>query len=840
MYPIRRLSLACVAGLLALATPAWALDVDLTVRESAGVLRTDEPVTTGVPIAKGAVNDLAKLRLINAAGQLLPAQFRKLASWPDGSVRVLLVDTQVTVPANGFVKLRLTDGGVPVAQQPAPQPPPKEEEPKVNIDIGGIGIKVGRGGKTEIDLGGKHEEPAPQPVPPPAIVGPKIKVTQQASLITVDTGPLQFAVDRWRFSLFQSLKVNGTELLAGPTSIRLIVKDDLVIATADKQARDVVVEEAGDLRTVIVARGRFGDVHSGLLTYTCRITAYAGKPYVKVAFWLQNDGRYGYVGAPEPFVFDGLTVELPLKNATTIKSENVTAAGSPFQLTQINESGQGRPDAFHYEVKVLGQTQAKGQRTDGRVTVSGGTVPANVAVRWFWQQYDKGIRFKDGVLNVDLWPTWGRWPRPRTPGSSATEAAVPANTGQYVLPGAVRKRHEMIFDFAARTQQATGAILDQPLMAMPSADYASDTMAFGTFAPGDYLPPDAAAADDVKRWNQWARNIASDDPKKMGIVGTRDNCGYGPFYGWMDFGDLFWQPGTCSLHYDWNWITLLDYIRLGDREFLDRSAEMAQHRIDVDQIWSDRVATFFRGLVRYEKGYANIHGGVKDGHYKPITSHNWIRGVVWWYYLTGDQSAYECAVRNAEGINLRQVNAHKDGGNLNDQTRSSGWAIGCLMDVYDMTADKKYLDWAMVLWNNHLKALWKEKGEPSFGMRGGNSLQFFYLAQPLVLLHQRTGDAELMSYIRASADWAANEDNWQNMSYHDDMASHLNNYYGYLAAIDKDPKQLAQARKMFDRAMTRDNSLKLYAGSGAYTKEVAKKLRNGHIWLWAERKLQGQ
>jgi len=29
------------------------------------------------------------------------------------------------------------------------------------------------------------------------------------------------------------------------------------------------------------------------------------------------------------------------------------------------------------------------------------------------------------------------------------------------------------------------------------------------------------------------------------------------------------------------------------------------------------------------------------------------------------------------------------------------------------------------------------------------------------------------------------------------------------------------------------------SGSRAYTKEVSKALRNGHVWMWAERKLAG-
>ena len=59
-----------------------AVEVKLTVAESAGVARAAEPVTSGVPFAKGAVKDVANLALADAAGKPLPAQFTRLAPGP--------------------------------------------------------------------------------------------------------------------------------------------------------------------------------------------------------------------------------------------------------------------------------------------------------------------------------------------------------------------------------------------------------------------------------------------------------------------------------------------------------------------------------------------------------------------------------------------------------------------------------------------------------------------------------------------------------------------------------------------------------------------------------------
>src|SRR5262245_5475074 len=51
-----------------------------------------QPVTVGVPFPRGALRDLATLRLADDIGKLVPLQTKPLARWSDGSVRWLLID----------------------------------------------------------------------------------------------------------------------------------------------------------------------------------------------------------------------------------------------------------------------------------------------------------------------------------------------------------------------------------------------------------------------------------------------------------------------------------------------------------------------------------------------------------------------------------------------------------------------------------------------------------------------------------------------------------------------------------------------------------------------------
>ncbi|MBI5136406.1 MAG: hypothetical protein HZA24_03605 [Nitrospirae bacterium] len=66
------------------------------------------PLTFGVPLARGVLADPAALALTQG-GRALPVQGAATATWPDGSVKWLLVDTVV----DGAEELALTPGGVP-------------------------------------------------------------------------------------------------------------------------------------------------------------------------------------------------------------------------------------------------------------------------------------------------------------------------------------------------------------------------------------------------------------------------------------------------------------------------------------------------------------------------------------------------------------------------------------------------------------------------------------------------------------------------------------------------------------------------------------------------------
>ena len=66
------------------------MSVILTVAEPTDHPRTDWPVISGVPFAKGVLANAENVRLLDESGVLVPAQFETFAKWEDGSVKWLI------------------------------------------------------------------------------------------------------------------------------------------------------------------------------------------------------------------------------------------------------------------------------------------------------------------------------------------------------------------------------------------------------------------------------------------------------------------------------------------------------------------------------------------------------------------------------------------------------------------------------------------------------------------------------------------------------------------------------------------------------------------------------
>jgi exo-rhamnogalacturonan lyase-like protein len=246
------LTLLC-AALVSVGTAA-AVEVPVSVSEPRGVARENQPATGGIPFKAGQVKDVAELALVDADGKAVAAQFTVLDRYADGSVRWVLVDFLCSVPAKGVAKYTLKTG----VKNPAPKSP--------------------------------------------------LKITQTALSVAFDTGAVSFTVSKIEFKLIENVKVGGKVVASkGLVDLANCELEEKTVGKSRKARKASTIKDGGEtfpckagtaarvtweykgpVRATLRVDGNYIGKGGPKLSYTTRITAWAGCASVRVEHSIRN------------------------------------------------------------------------------------------------------------------------------------------------------------------------------------------------------------------------------------------------------------------------------------------------------------------------------------------------------------------------------------------------------------------------------------------------------------------------------------------------------------------------------------------------------------------------
>jgi hypothetical protein len=596
-----------------------AVNLPLDVTNWSTEVRNSEPVTAGVPLPQGAVNDLTKLRIVDGQGNQVPAQFKALSKW--------WIELNAKGIANPSVKWVLCDflGNVP-SKNKASYTLKDDNAASFNPD--------------------------------------SLIVTDAAAKITVSTGKIKFTVSKTSFNLFDevwldangngtfepteqiitSLASNGGVITSGTYAAQGGVLG--TIHSTTKQAPESVkIIEQGAVKVVIQVTGRHyaaaAGVTKGLYGYKAYITAYAGQPYVDVQYAVTNtymEGNKPELGATPytafvwPFRKYALNFNLNLGAAQTyaLLGETAEASGSlsgtPVRLAQ---------DSGTYT--LTGATGAKSAK--GGVAISDGTLGMMIAMRDFAPNSPKAISVAQGQVALELFPD---------------------KSIDYYLDPQSMKNHRFRVQFFGGAY-AAGSLLsfwnktDAPLrMLATDLNWYRDTKAWcGGFAP----PPGYTVRKTPATWTRmtklsygtnmgWKRYGVWED----GLNGTGDHPNLeSVFATYLCDGN----PATFESAESWTMYSNdLIALHLGENKFTDFEFVLnpEKHLSDYTSIHS--VMDHYNLVVNsFMPTYAWIRNDLPD------EGHNPLYHVLEYYLLTGDPFSYNCvidqAIRSAGGINYR-------------------------------------------------------------------------------------------------------------------------------------------------------------------------------------------
>lgn len=347
----RVLLLTLAAILLAAASLTAASFVPLTLTEPAGVARSNEIVTSGLPFPMGALKTVSQLRLLDEEGRAVPLQVQATATWRDGSVKWALLDFPATVPANGTARFKLETG-------------------------------------------------AAQPEPPPAT---SLRIKQlSAGHFVLDTGRLEFQVSRSSgIGQFRTPVPEGAPAL--PHNARSLRA--FVAGRSELPPEVVELEAAGPLRAVVKLSGWLdaGANRPPVFKYLWRLTVRANSPALQAQLTVTQMGRTNKLEMVSHF---GLRLEHdappgPLSQIGGVGTETGATFPLPHELRQLTES--------QFECQQ-GATVTRGLRAPGWAAWSSPRGCALIAIQHFWQQYPKALRLDQEAVTAELYAAAAKEP----------------------------------------------------------------------------------------------------------------------------------------------------------------------------------------------------------------------------------------------------------------------------------------------------------------------------------------------------------------------------------------------------------------------------------------------
>ncbi len=654
------------------------------------------PLTTGVPFPKGMLFDTHHVRVVDAQGKPVPAQFTVRSRWgfEDGaSIRWLSVDLQS-----------------PDAQAWWPD---RKHKPYV-LEFG--------------------------PSVAAAHTARKVTAAKSEAGYRIDTGPLQFTVRQQGFNLIDEVTLDGKPMMSSSAKhgLYLVDHEGSIYRAANDRDVKLTLEEQGDLRVVIRAEGWYVKDDSPGVTqnielptdklckFITRLEAYAGQPYVRVlSTWMVTYDSHAVR-------LRDLGLSLPASGVTQARfgvegEKPIDAPVPPQGVTLL----QHLPDRFEVQAG-MGGAVTTGKHSDGNVlaTQDNDSVLA-VSHRETWQRFPKQITVRPDELRFHIWPADGRH-HPEIDIFSADRfhqlwfvhqgkemnLAFPwemlfatmrisddPSTGIYKPAGnamggvhsnalGIAITSDLLIQFQpAKAQDKAARIahaFQQKFHALPDPMWLADSGALGLIQPYDpeQFPQYELAAQRMLK-GSW------DTQSAMGE--------YGMFlYRLWHHGGL--QPGkrwgpyrlySAGHHYE-PYVPWLYYARSGDPFLLDNGSATIRQMSDTAIIHhaDDRLVhrEFHFGQRHLVGSTRHTNGMVAWGGDHAVIGHlTCYNGLMLAHYLTGDLRLREVVDQWHRTITQDRLNPELERASRWGEGRDNNNGLGELIDLYQLTYDPALL-----------------------------------------------------------------------------------------------------------------------------------------------------
>jgi|APSaa5957512622_1039677.scaffolds.fasta_scaffold02428_3 hypothetical protein len=607
--------------------------IELAIQEPLGIDRPNHPVTMGVPFPQGALASPENLR-IEASDQQIPLQTRTMLTWPDGSVKWVLLDFQ-------------TD------------------------------LKSGEKNSCHLFYGDGVESAPPEKM---------ITVDRNADNLQVSTGPLSFTVSSSGPFPLHSATLEGRSALPEGALLSDLRVDGETYELRVTQPPQL--EESGPLRAVIKVEGKAVS-QNGTTAFdaTARLYAWAGHPTLKIYLTLTNripqrlvhleswqlrlrpqlgDQRDAFLVSSAATGHRKAFVDDLIDGSRTLRVGLVDMPFPPWEPTtrDMDDETPEQPRRADPQYDLLpgedGEEITRRPAADWHTLMPAAGVLGDAETtvsfwcRRFWHNAPKEITITPDGIDLHLYPQWAdplEWHR------------------------GVAKTHELLLDFrsgpADRDERLafTCAFEKEPAPQVATRNWMVDSGVFGPLF--RYQP-------EKYRW--WEYILRAGLQKHTFNVQSDVLMGFS----FLDYGD-FWRTGRGGQWYnnemDKGYALILQMVRTGYGVVMEHIEPIIHHQIDIDTI-HDAEEEWQIGAQRYH--FAK-HGAMLH----PSLCHEWIEGPLFYYLLTGYRRAEEVALARAEHFRKAIAQGKHRAKTL---TRVAGYPLMALARIYDNYRDENDLE----------------------------------------------------------------------------------------------------------------------------------------------------
>ena len=675
----------------------------LRVASSAGDVGPAEYATFGVPFAEEkAPKSLDDFVLVDPTGACLPFQWRALVRYggPREESGLPLRFAQLTTPIapaararTEFTIRRRRTGDPPMPASASTATPTARS--------------------TITDNGPASPAATSQPSPArDASTAAVLTIDREQGGLRIACGAsFDFFIPEVGAAVFSGIRIDGRDVLGGPAE--LLMEDpsgDSVVV----EGTSLAIEESGPLRVVVTKRFRLG-----ALSAVVRLAFHARSSDVRCDVRLENPSAYGGFesGLPDGArTFGSFGLRLPLAGggaATTEASTELAteALAHPGLVTddpnrradrvkslrfpRTDSATASRPASATLTTEVGPAPKGGGQRPSAMYRAGDSQAPPEfvppVAAGAL------GVARKDGGPAIFAALERAEENAPKELAADARGLAVrilPFRRGDaYRLDGGRWKTQTVILGFRRGADEAISGLTRAALrLKSPLRGGVDPAVLRATGAVPALFAERGASSDGASlRFERFFDLIIDDDAadefprgERVGLqrfLSRGGAFGGANAFGWDHYGDIPWADGYSSLHYDWPLHAVLGFARTLDPRFLDAASALIAWRRDMGQNHTTDEREFWRGANVYEKG--RRHGEHRPG----AMSHSWTHGLLLWYALTGDESAYE-AGREAAEFALRSAPGDWTGW---WGSRIPGWNIHMLVDAAAYLGDRRAL-----------------------------------------------------------------------------------------------------------------------------------------------------